>query len=291
VDRAKGARDRGGGGVSVILSFEVFPPARDLDSTFVASVSDLAAVGETVSVTYGASGSGRARGVAAIQALIAAGLGPRITAHLTAAGQPRAEIDRFIDMALAGGVRRFLALRGDSPPAGPDEYGTPIALTRALLAAGAEDVSVACYPEGHPKAPSPEAEMADLKAKLDAGASRAITQFFFDADVFLDFREKARAAGITKPLVPGLLPVRSLETVHRFAARCGASVPLWLDARFEGLDDDPDTQRALSVATTISLAERLIAAGCARLHLYTLNRTRDALAVARAIQTSAKEAV
>lgn len=270
--------------MSIALSFEVFPPSASDPSEFVASVASLAAVGETVSVTYGASGSGRARGVAAIQALIDAGLGSRVTAHITAAGQPRAEIDRFIDIALQGGIRRFLALRGDAPPAGPDEYGEPIALIRALLRAGATDVSVACYPEGHPKAPSPDAEMQDLKAKLDAGASRAITQFFFDIDLYLRFRDRAAATGITRPIVPGLLPIRSLETLYRFADRCGASVPQWLDARFAGLDDDPDTQRALSVSTTVSLAERLVAEGCEHLHLYTLNRTRDALAVARAIQ-------
>lgn len=277
--------------MSIQISFEVFPPNSPDPSEFVASVGSLAAVGETVSVTYGASGSGRARSLTAIEALIDAGLGARVTAHITAAGQPRAEIDQFIDIALRGGVRKFLALRGDAPAAGPDEYGDPITLTRALLDAGAEDVSVACYPEGHPKAPSPEAEMDDLKAKLDAGASRAITQFFFDIDLYLGFRDRAESAGITKPIVPGLLPIRSLETLHRFAARCGASVPQWLDARFAGLEDDPETQHALSVATTVSLAERLIAEGCERLHLYTLNRTRDALTVARAIHHSSKEAV
>lgn len=269
--------------MSVEISFEVFPPKAGTSDVFLDSVRQLSAAGNTVSVTYGASGSGRARSEVAIDALIQAGLADRIAAHLTATGQPRGRTIGLAQSWYRRGIRRIVALRGDAPPEGTDEFACAADLTAALAEIDGLDIAVACYPEGHPKSPSRLAELTHLKRKLDAGASRAITQFFFDAEDFLRFRDACVGAGIDKPIVPGILPVASLDTLHRFAAGCGAKVPAWLDQRFEGLEDDPETARALSIATTVSLAERLIAEGVSQIHLYTLNRTRDALTIARAL--------
>lgn len=265
------------------ISFEVFPPKAGAGPDFCAKVADLAAAGETVNITYGASGSGRVRSEDAVARLCAAGLADRLTPHLTATGRPRQEV---LDLARgwqAAGIGRILALRGDAPPEGPDEFACAADLTEALTGIGGFDISVACYPEGHPKSASAEAEMADLKRKFAAGASRAISQFFFDAEVFLRYRDACAAAGITQPIVPGILPIASLSTVHRFAESCGASVPPWLDERFEGLEDDPATRTQITIATAVALAERLIAEGVERIHLYTLNRAQDALTIARAL--------
>lgn len=265
------------------ISFEVFPPKSGTSAKFVDSVRALAGTGSHVSVTYGASGSGRGRSETAMDALCDAGLSGSIAAHLTATGQPR---DRVLSLARSWkerGIRRIVALRGDAPPEGDGEFQCAAELTEALSGIGGFDIGVACYPEGHPKSPSRAAEIDHLKRKLDGGASHAITQFFFDLDLFLRFRDECARAGIEKPIVPGLLPIASLDGLHRFADGCGATVPAWLDARFAGLEDDPETVRTLSVATTVSLGERLAAEGVDHIHLYTLNRTRDALTIARAL--------
>lgn len=265
------------------ISFEVFPPKSGTSAKFVDSVQALAGTGSHVSVTYGASGSGRGRSETAMDALCDAGLSGSIAAHLTATGQPR---DRVLSLARSWkerGIRRIVALRGDAPPEGEGEFQCAAELTEALSGIGGFDIGVACYPEGHPKSPSRAAEIDHLKRKLDGGASHAITQFFFDLDLFLRFRDECARAGIEKPIVPGLLPIASLDGLHRFADGCGATVPAWLDARFAGLEDDPETVRTLSVATTVSLGERLAAEGVDHIHLYTLNRTRDALTIARAL--------
>jgi len=265
------------------LSFEVFPPKEGTSPDFEAGVRGLTAIGQTVSVTYGASGSGRDRSEIAIEALSATQDASKIAAHLTATGQSRERVLDLVSNWKDRGVRKVVALRGDTPPAGLDEFACAAELTEAISRIGGLDISVACYPEGHPKSPSPQAEMDHLKRKIDAGASRAITQFFFDPDMYLRFRDRCVAAGITAPIVPGILPVASLNVLHRFADRCGASVPAWLDARFSGLEDATDDRRALSIATCVSLAERLAAHGVSHIHLYTLNRFRDALTVARAL--------
>ncbi|MEQ8442443.1 MAG: methylenetetrahydrofolate reductase [Alphaproteobacteria bacterium] len=265
------------------LSFEIFPPKGGTSPAFEAGVRDLAAVGDYVSVTYGASGSGKGRSERAITALSEAVDPSVLAAHLTAGGQSREKVLNLVQDWKSNGIRRIVALRGDAPPDGPDEFACAAELTAAIAQIGGMDLSVACYPEGHPKSPSPKAEMDHLKRKIDAGASRAITQFFFDPDLFLRFRDRCAAAGINVPIVPGILPIATMETLHRFAAQCGASVPAWLDARFAGLEDAPDDHRALSIATCVSLADRLIAEGVGHIHLYTLNRFRDALTVARAL--------
>lgn len=271
------------------ISFEVFPPKTGTSDKFEDGIVALAQAGSHVSLTYGASGSGRDRSEVAIEALCAKGLAPTLAAHITATGQSRDAILDLVRHWKALGIRRLVALRGDAPPVGAGEFACAAELTEALSALGGFDIATACYPEGHPKSPSKQAELAHLKRKLDAGASHAITQFFFDLDVFLRFRDDCQKAGIEKPIVPGLLPVASLAGLHRFADGCGATVPSWLDARFEGLEEDPETIRALSIATAVSLGERLFAEGVEHIHLYTLNRTRDALTIARALGRSPGE--
>ena len=265
------------------LGFEVFPPKSGTSESFEDNVARLAEVGDYVSLTYGASGSGRDRSETAINALISNGLADKIAAHLTASSQSKDRIDTLARDWKAKGVRRIVALRGDAPALTGDEYSCAADLTEALNKIGGFDIAVACYPEGHPKSASKAAEMDHLKRKFAAGASEAITQFFFNIEDYLRFRDDCRAAGIDQPIIPGLLPIASLEGLHRFAAGCGAKVPGWLDARFAGLEDDPETVRTLSVATTVSLSDRLIAEGVDHIHLYTLNRVRDALTIARAL--------
>jgi methylenetetrahydrofolate reductase (NADPH) len=271
------------------IGFEVFPPKSGSSETFENSVATLATIGDYVSVTYGASGSGRERSETAINALVAKGHANKIAAHLTASSQSKDQIDRLARDWKAKGIRRIVALRGDAPAVTGDEYPCAAALTEGLSKIGGFDIAVACYPEGHPKSASKAAEMDHLKRKFDAGASEAITQFFFNIEDYLRFRDDCRAAGIHQPIIPGLLPVASLEGLHRFAAGCGAKVPGWLDARFAGLEDDPETVRTLSVATTVSLSDRLIAEGVDHIHLYTLNRVRDALTIARALGITGTE--
>lgn len=268
---------------SLYISFEVFPPKSGTSDKFVGGVRALAGTGSHVSVTYGASGSGRDRSETALNALCDAGFAGSIAAHLTATGQPKDQILALARSWKAKGIRRLVALRGDAPPVGSGEFACAAELTEALTGIGGFDIGVACYPEGHPKSASRAAEIAHLKRKLDGGASHAITQFFFDLDLFLRFRDECVAAGIEKPIVPGLLPIASLDGLHKFADGCGATVPAWLDARFAGLENDPETVRTLSVATTVSLGERLAAEGVDHIHLYTLNRTRDAMTIARAL--------
>ena len=269
---------------SPIVSFEVFPPKSESSETFLSGVASLAAVGDTVSVTYGAGGSGRERSHLLLDRLITDGLARRLTPHITAAGHTKESLSALALAWRDAGIERAVALRGDA--AGEEsasDLPCAAAVVETLRRMGPFDISVACYPEGHPKSASPDQEMDHLKRKFDAGATQAISQFFFDPDVFLRYRDRCIAAGITGRLVPGLLPIGSLTSVHRFAQTCGASVPPWLDARFEGLEDDPETARALSIATVVSLADRLTAEGVTHLHLYTLNRFKDALTIARAL--------
>ena len=268
---------------TIKIGFEVFPPKAGTSVTFESGVAALASAGDYVSVTYGASGSGRERSEIALDVLSKNGLAGQLAAHLTAAGQSREEIDTLARHWKSIGVTKIVALRGDAPAESEDEYACAAALTEGLARIGGFDISVACYPETHPKSLSETAELDHLKRKFDAGATRAISQFFFEPDLFLRFRDRCAAAGLDKPIVPGLLPVASLDSLHRFAGSCGASVPDWIDTRFGGLEDDPDAFHALSIATTVSIAERLIAEGVDHIHLYTLNRVGDALTISRAL--------
>jgi methylenetetrahydrofolate reductase (NADPH) len=230
-----------------------------------------------VSVTYGAGGSTRERTHATV-VRIQRETGLQAAAHLTCVAATREEVDQVARHYWDSGIRHVVALRGD-PPAGEARYqphpgGYPFA---ADLVAGLRDIadfeiSVAAYPEVHPEAPSAEFDLDNLKRKVDAGASRAITQFFFDGATYFRFLERAAKAGIEVPIVPGILPVTNFKQVTRFAAMCGADVPGWLAYLFEGLDDEPETRKLVAATVAAEQCRLLRAAGVEDFHFYTLNR-------------------
>jgi methylenetetrahydrofolate reductase (NADPH) len=277
------------------VSFEFFPPVdAATEQTLWASLRRLAPLRPSfVSVTYGADGSTRDRTHAAV-ARIATETDLTSVPHLTCVGARRAEIIAIARRYWATGIRHIVALRGD-PAAGMTAYvPTPGGFAYAAeLVAGLRrvadfEISVAGYPETHPEARSAAADLEHLKAKVDAGASRVITQFFFDADVFLRFRDRCVAAGIRVPIVPGILPVTRFAQLQRFAARCGASIPDWLARRFHGLDDDPETRPLISAAVAIDLVTQLRRAGIEQFHFYTLNRAELTYAICHALGVRAQ---
>ena len=227
----------------VDVSFEFFPPHNEqMEEVLWRSIERLAPLGPRfLSVTYGADGSTRERTHAAVARIVSE---TKLTAapHLTCIGASRGEIDDVARAYWDMGIRHLVALRGDAPPDSgdyiphPDGYAYAADLVAGLKNVGDFDISVAAYPEVHPEAPNPIFDLDNLKRKLDAGASRAITQFFFDVDVFLRFRDLAAAAGIESVIVPGILPITRFPQLERFAERCGASVPEWLRERFAGLE-------------------------------------------------------
>ena len=268
------------------VSFEFFPPKTEqMEQTLWASIERLKALAPSfVSVTYGADGSTRDRTHRVVRRVLDET--PLVAApHLTCIGASRAEIRDIAERYWAGGVRKIVALRGD-PPQGagdyrphPDGYAYAADLVRGLREVADFDVAVAAYPETHPEAASPEADLENLKRKVDAGASRAITQFFFDPALFLRFRDRAVAAGITVPIVPGILPITNFQQLVKFAAVCGASVPSALHARFAGLDDDLETRKLIAAAVAIEQVEALRCAGVTDFHFYTLNRAELTYAI------------
>ena len=268
------------------VSFEFFPPKTEqMEQTLWASIERLKALAPSfVSVTYGADGSTRDRTHRVVRRVLDET--PLVAApHLTCIGASRAEIRDIAERYWAGGVRKIVALRGD-PPQGagdyrphPDGYAYAADLVRGLREVADFDVAVAAYPETHPEAASPEADLENLQRKVDAGASRAITQFFFDPALFLRFRDRAVAAGITVPIVPGILPITNFQQLVKFAAVCGASVPSALHARFAGLDDDLETRKLIAAAVAIEQVEALRCAGVTDFHFYTLNRAELTYAI------------
>ena len=274
----------------VQVSFEFFPPKTEKsEQTLWTTVERLAPLQPSfVSVTYGADGSTRDRTHRIISRINAE---TRLTGapHLTCVEATTGDIDSIAKSYWDEGVRHIVALRGD-PPQGdetyvphPGGYNYAVDLVAGLREVADFDISVAAYPEVHPEASSPLADLDNLKRKLDAGASRAITQFFFDADVFLRFRDLATTAGIDAPIVPGILPISNFASLQRFAGACGASVPAWLHERFEGLDDDPETRQMISANVAIELVERLQREGVADFHFYTLNRAELTYAICYAL--------
>jgi methylenetetrahydrofolate reductase (NADPH) len=274
----------------VAVSFEFFPPNDEaMERTLWASIQRLAPLSPRfVSVTYGADGSTRERTHNVVTRILRE---TPLTAapHLTCVGAPRAEI---LDIARAywdAGVRHIVALRGDAPTGQPkyaphpDGFAYAADLVRGLKSVGDFDISVAAYPEVHPEAPNAEFDLDNLRAKLDAGASRAITQFFFDTDLFLRFRDRCAAAGITAQIVPGILPITRFPQMLRFAQRCGASVPEWLAHRFDGLDDDAETRRMIAASFAIEQVRRLQQHGVHEFHFYTLNRAELTVAICHAL--------
>jgi methylenetetrahydrofolate reductase (NADPH) len=233
-----------------------------------------------VSVTYGAGGSTRARTHSAVRRILnETDLVP--AAHLTCIGATRAEIDEVAGDYAGIGVRHIVALRGDPPSeAGnqgryaPHPGGYPFAsdLVAGLHRIADFEISVGAYPEGHPEAASREADLDALKRKIEAGATRAITQYFFEPGVYLAFVDRARRAGITVPIVPGIMPVTNFGQIVKFSRTCGTTVPSWMGRLYEGLDDDPDTRRLVAIAQAAELCRTLQANGVDEFHFYTLNR-------------------
>ncbi len=282
-DPARPSRD-------IRVSFEFFPPKTEkMEQTLWRSVERLQGLQpDFVSVTYGADGSTRDRTHRIVSRLLAEQ--HLVTApHLTCVGASREEIDEIARGYWAEGVRHIVALRGD-PPQGasdyvphPGGYGYALDLVRGLREIADFDISVAAYPEVHPAAPSAAFDLEYLRHKLEAGAARAITQFFFETDVYLRFRDRAAAVGITAPIVPGILPITNFPQLTRFAAACGASVPAWLAARFDGLDDDPETRQMIAASTAIEQVEALRREGVTDFHFYTLNRAELTCAICHAL--------
>lgn len=272
------------------VSFEFFPPAdAAMESTLWASIQRLAPLAPRfVSVTYGADGSTRERThnvVTRIQRETALTGAP----HLTCIGASRGEILDIARRYWDQGIRHIVALRGDAPAGTveyqphPDGFAYGADLVAGLRRLADFDISVAAYPEMHPEAKSADADLDNLKRKADAGATRAITQFFFDADDYLRFRDRCVAAGIGVAIVPGILPITRFPQVTRFAARCGARIPDWLAERFAGLDDDPDTRRLIAANVAIEQVSRLKRHGVSEFHFYTLNRAELTYAICHAL--------
>ena len=281
----------------VDVSFEFFPPhSEEMEERLWSSVERLAALGPRfVSVTYGADGSTRERTHAAVARIVNE---TDLTAapHLTCIGASRGDIDDIARAYWDIGVRHLVALRGDLPSdsdgyvAHPQGYPYAEDLVSGLKKIADFDISVAAYPEVHPEAPSPIFDLDNLKRKLDAGATRAITQFFFDVDVFLRFRDLAAAAGIESVIVPGILPITRFPQLERFADRCGASVPGWLRERFAGLNDDNETRQMIAASVAIEQVHKLQAEGISEFHFYTLNRSELTYAICHALGVRHNEA-
>jgi methylenetetrahydrofolate reductase (NADPH) len=260
------------------LSFEFFPPKSEAhDPAFGAVVKRLASFApDFVSVTYGAAGSSQARSVNVVRQV--AGEGLPTAAHLTCVGASRTSLEQTIDSFRALGIERFVALRGD-PPGGvgtpyrphPEGFQDTADLVRCLRGKGATDVSVSAYPERHPQSPDWETELAVLRRKTEAGAARAITQFFFDNDLFDRYRDRVRRAGIDLPVVPGILPIHRFASVETFAARCGASVPTDIRDRFADIGDDPEAHRSAAAEIAAEQIVDLRKRGVDAFHIYTIN--------------------
>lgn len=269
------------------ISLEFFPPAPGPAEQRYWKTFDRLCVLEPsfVSITFGAGGSSRDRSDAVLKGILARG-GPPPAAHLTAVGQPRRAVDAIARNWADCGIRRIVALRGDMPDHSafhphPDGYASTVALITGLKRISDFTIAVGAYPEVHPDAVSAEADLENLKRKFDAGADFAITQYFFDAALFLRFRDRARAAGITQPILPGIMPIANFQSVVNFSRRCGASVPNWLAQQFEGLEEDPELQALIAASTTADLCTRLAEEGVSHLHFYTMNQAQQTLAACR----------
>lgn len=278
----------------VRVSFEFFPPATEAGFESLKTTSQqLAAFSPSfVSVTYGAGGSSQEKTLAALDMLVE---NPEldVAGHLTCVAANRQTVDTVVDTYRRKGVNRIVALRGDAPPEAhgcdadgrhPDGYGDAAELVAAIRNRPDQrdiDISVGAYPEVHPKAASAKADMESLKRKIDAGADRAITQFFFDSELFLRFLDKARAAGITAPIVPGIMPVTNLAGVCRFSERCGTTVPQWMHELFADLDDAPEIRELVAATVAAEQCKRLMDHGVRDFHFYTMNKPNLTAATCR----------
>jgi methylenetetrahydrofolate reductase (NADPH) len=278
------------------VSFEFFPPRTEkMEATLWDSVKTLEPLGPRfVSVTYGAGGSTRERTHATV-VRIQRETTLQAAAHLTCVEASRGEIDDVARAYWDAGIRHIVALRGDPPEAGqrfrahPDGYANAAELVAGLKKIAPFEISVACYPECHPDSPTAAADLDNLKRKIDAGANRAISQFFFSPSCFLKFRDEAAAAGIEVEITPGILPVSNVAQTRRFAAQCGAAIPLWLDRLFEGLDDLPAARQLVAATVAAELCGQLYAGGVRQFHFYTLNRAELSYAICHLLGLRPKE--
>ena len=270
------------------VSFEVFPPAGAAsEAALWRTVAKLETLNPAfVSVTYGAGGSTRERSTRILDHLVGT-TAQEVAAHVTCVGATREEILRLAEGWAESGVKRIVALRGDAATGSgafephPGGFRDAVELVAGLRDVGDFQIAVGAYPETHPDAASPEADLDNLKRKLDAGASSAISQYFFDPETYLRFRDRVVAAGITQPIIPGILPVTNFAKVVDFSARCGATVPGWMHALFDGLDDDVETRRLVAASTACDLCNRLKEEGVSDFHIYTLNRAELSMAICR----------
>jgi methylenetetrahydrofolate reductase (NADPH) len=273
----------------VQVSFEFFPPNdAKMEETLWSSVQRLAPLKPRfVSVTYGADGSTRERTHNIVTRILhETELTP--VPHLTCVNASRDEVLDIAGKYWSQGIRHLVALRGDAAPGTKftpraDGFAYAVDLIKGLKKIGDFELSVAAYPEAHPEAPSAQFDLDYLKAKIDAGATRAITQFFFDTDTYLRFRDQCVKAGITASIVPGILPITRFPQMQRFAQRCGAAVPASLAERFAGLDDDASTRQMISFAFAIEQVQKLQAHGMNEFHFYTLNRSELTFAICHAL--------
>jgi methylenetetrahydrofolate reductase (NADPH) len=277
-----------------IVSFEFFPPSDEAMAQLLwQSVQRLAPLQPSfVSVTYGADGSTRTRTHGCVLRILRE-TNLRVAPHLTCVAAARAEVLGIAQEYWDQGVRHLVALRGDAPASHksadgryvphPEGFAFASDLVTGLKQIGDFELSVAAFPEGHPESGSVAADLENLKRKIDAGANRAITQFFFDTDLFLRYRDRCVAAGIKVSIVPGILPITRFPQLVKVAARCGASVPDWLHGRFDGLDDDADTRRMIAANVAIEQVQRLREHGVHEFHFYTLNRAELTSAICHAL--------
>ena len=277
------------------VSFEFFPPKNaTMNETRWQSIETLAPLGPRfASVTYGAGGSTRER---THQQVVRIQNEARIpaAAHLTCVEATREEVDEVARHYWDEGIRHIVALRGEAPDGQsqyaphPGGYANAVELIAGLKRVADFEISVAAYPEVHPDSPDRQADLDNLKAKFDAGATRAITQFFFDPQCFFDFRDRAAAAGIDGEIVPGIMPVLSFAAVRRMSGLCGTAIPPWMEGLFDGLDDRPAARQLVSATIAAELCRRLYAGGVRQFHFYTLNRAELSYAICHMLGLRAK---
>lgn len=268
------------------VSFEFFPPKTDkMGETLWQSVETLAPLGPRfASVTYGAGGSTRVRTHEQV-VRIQNEAGIPAAAHLTCVAATKEEVNEVARHYWESGIRHIVALRGDAPDGGgqytphPGGYANAVELIAGLKEVADFEISVAAYPEVHPDSPDAQSDLDNLKAKFDAGATRAITQFFFSTRCFFEFRDKALAAGINGEIVPGIMPVVSFAAVQRMSGLCGTDIPHWMEGLFDGLDERPEARKLVSATIAAELCRRLYAGGVRQFHFYTLNRAELSYAI------------
>ena len=260
------------------ISFEFFPPKTPkLEAKLWQSIERLAPIGpKFVSVTYGAGGSTRTATHKIVKTIIS-DTDLNAAAHLTCVSASKEEVDSVIDDYKAIGVNHIVALRGDMPDMGlfqphPNGYSSSVDLVEAIKKHGCFDISVSAYPEKHPESSSFEADINLLKAKIDAGADQAITQFAYDTDVHASFRDKITACGINVPLIPGIMPTTNFKGVQRMAEKCGTRIPDWLISKYIGLEEDLERRQEMAINVVVDQCRGLISEGFDRLHFYTLNQ-------------------